>query len=207
MVEPVLERLASDADAERGGLGEVGQPLSPRRVVLVEDHLARRASDRLPVADPPFQRAADADGEIGMAAPEFIKQRDRPQARGRLQHRHDLTVPDRGERVGPAPATWCRPFGGRSGIGLDPPAGAGAEARHSGRCRPAVGASERHVAPRLVVGDVRAGQGGDPPGMTAHSGTPNRHGTPPDRVKAPAGVSLWPGYARPPADPGAAHPD
>jgi hypothetical protein len=68
-------------------------------------------------------------------------------------------------------------------------------------------ASERHVAPRLVVGDVRAGQGGDPPGMTAHSGTPNRQGTPPDRAKAPAGVSLRPGYARPPADPGAAHPD
>jgi hypothetical protein len=179
MVEPVFEQLAGDADAERGGLGEVGQPLPPRRMVLAEDHLARRAGDRLPVADPPLQRAADADGEIGMAAVEFLEQRDRPQARGGLQHRHDLAVPDRGKQVGPAPAAGRRPFGGRAGIGLDPPAGAGAEARHGGRGGAALGASERHIAPRLVVGDVRAGQAGDPPGMTAHSGTPHRHGTPP----------------------------
>ena len=207
VVEPVLERLAGDADAERGGLGEVGQPLPPRRMVLAEDDLACRAGHRLPVAEPALQRAADADGEVGMAAAQFLEQRHRPQTRGGLQHRHDLAVPDRGKRVWPAPAAWCRPFGRRPGIGLDPPAGAGAEARHGGRGGAALGASERHVAPRLVVGDVRAGQGGDPPGMTAHSGTPNRQGTPPDWAKAPAGVSLRPGYARSPADPGAAHPD
>ena len=187
MIEPVLERLAGDADAKRGGLGEVGQPLPPRRMILAEDHLARRTGHRLPVADPPLQRAADADREVGMATAQLLEQRHRPQARGGLQHRHDLAVPDRGQRVGPAPAAGCRPFRWRAGIGLDPPAGAGAEARHCGRGGPAVGASERHVAPRLVVGDVRAGQGGDPPGMTAHSGTPNRHGTPPCRARGPPG--------------------
>ena len=40
-----------------------------------------------------------------------------------------------------------------------------------------------------------------------HSGTPARQGTRPDRPKAPAGVSLRPGDARPPDDPDVAPPD
>ena len=116
VVEPVLQQLASDADAERGGLGEVGRSLPPRRMVLAEDHLARRTGQGLPVADPSLQRAADADRQVGMPAAEFIEQCHRPQPRGGLQHRQDLAVPDRGERVGPAPVARCRPFGGRRGL-------------------------------------------------------------------------------------------
>ena len=176
MVEPMLERLAGYADTERGGLGEIGQSLPPRRMVLAEDHLAGWAGDRLPVSDPALQRATDADGKVGMAAAEFIEERDRPQARGGLQQWYDLAVPDRGQWIGPAPATGGRPFGGQPGIGLDPGPGAGAEACYCGRRGPAVGASECHVAPRLVVGVNRARQ------RSPWDDRPFRHTEPPKHL-------------------------
>jgi hypothetical protein len=68
MVEPVHERLTGDRDPEWPGIGEVGQTLSARRVILAEDHLALGPMQRLPAADATFQGAADAGRQVGMAA-------------------------------------------------------------------------------------------------------------------------------------------
>ena len=64
MIQPVRERLAGDADAERGGIGEVRQALGARRMVLAKDHLPLRPVQRLPGADAPLQGAADAPGQV-----------------------------------------------------------------------------------------------------------------------------------------------
>ena len=48
MVEPVIERLTGDSDAEVVHDGEVGQPKPARLVTLAEDHLLLRPVNGAP---------------------------------------------------------------------------------------------------------------------------------------------------------------
>ena len=76
----------------------------------------------------------------------------------RFQDRHDLGLPDRGQRV------WPPPFAGRlllrrqAWIGIDAEAGGATDAGLGGGNGRVVGFSDTHVQPHLVVGDVEAGQ-------------------------------------------------
>jgi hypothetical protein len=83
VVESVREGLAGDDDPEFGGVGEVRQALLTWRMLLAEDDLLLRPVQRLPVADPALEGAADALSELGMATPQFAQ--DGYRAQGRVQ--------------------------------------------------------------------------------------------------------------------------
>ena len=76
----------------------------------------------------------------------------------RLQDRHDLGVPNVGQRIGPPPAARRLLLRRQARIILDPVAGRRAEAGLGGGNGGVVGLSVTHVQPHLVVGDVEAGQ-------------------------------------------------
>lgn len=108
MIEPVIERRADDADAALAHIGEIGQADPSRRVLLPEDDVLLGAVARSPSADAPLQRAAD-----------LVENGDRTQQRGALQQRHDLAVPDPGQRTGrrrPRDAFFCNGRRGASSI-------------------------------------------------------------------------------------------
>ena len=48
VIEPVIERLAGDGDAQVGHVGEIRQPHPARLMDLAEDHLLVRAVQRAP---------------------------------------------------------------------------------------------------------------------------------------------------------------
>ena len=58
VIEPVIERLARDGDAELGHVGEVGQAHPPRRVLLAEHHIAAGAVESSPSGDAALQGPA-----------------------------------------------------------------------------------------------------------------------------------------------------
>jgi hypothetical protein len=93
VIEAMIERLAGDGDAERAGVGEVGQPEPAGLVRLAEDHLLLWPMERPPGEDPSLQRAADIGVEVGMTPAQLLKHADHPDARRSLQDRRDLGVP------------------------------------------------------------------------------------------------------------------
>jgi hypothetical protein len=74
-------------------------------MLLSEDDVLLGAVQRPPGTDAPLQRAADTGADLGMAAPDLVENGHRSQARGALQHRHHLAVPDRSQRIVPSTAT------------------------------------------------------------------------------------------------------
>lgn len=66
VIEPVIERLTCDGDAERAHVGEVGQTQAAGLVLLAEDHVLFGAVERPPGVDAPLQRAADVRIEVVM---------------------------------------------------------------------------------------------------------------------------------------------
>ena len=94
VVEPMPQHDAGNRDAERARVGEVGQAKTARLVLLAEDHILLRAGQRSPTPHAPFQRAPDAGADLGMAPPDLFEHRNGPDARGRLQDRHNLAVPN-----------------------------------------------------------------------------------------------------------------
>ena len=92
VIEPMIERLTRDGDAERAHVGEVGKAHAARRVLLAEDHIALGAIERPPSGDAPLQRPAHAFGDPGMATANLLEDGHRAKAGRRLQHRHDLAV-------------------------------------------------------------------------------------------------------------------
>jgi hypothetical protein len=192
VVQPVLERLAGDGDAEVAHVGEVRQAEPAGLVQLAEEHLLLRAVQRPPAADPALEGAADAAAELGVAAQHLLENRDRPQARRGPQQRHDLALPDRGQRVRPAPSPQRGLLRWRPGVRLDPVRGGGAEPGPRGGDRDRFCPAERHVQPHLAVGDMAARQRRLPRGEGAHSAA--------RRPRPPAARPL-PRIARPPLSP------
>ena len=93
-----------------------------------------------------------------MTPPNFFEHGNGPDARRRLQDRHNLAVPDLGQWVRPPSATWRFLLRGQPRIIPDPVAGRPAEAGLGGSNGGIVGMSESHEQPDLVVGDMEAGQ-------------------------------------------------
>src|SRR6516225_9315824 len=101
--------------------------------------------ERSPAADAPLQRPADADADLGMAAPDLVENGHRSQAWGALQQRHHLVVPNRGQRIGPSTAPRRFLLRRQSPILFDAIRGSGAEpglGRGNGR---RLGLAETHI--------------------------------------------------------------
>ena len=118
VVEPMLQRLATDDDAKAVPVGEIGQAHAARLLDLRENDPEVGAVQGFPMGDSPFQgspeRGADA---LGMAPGQFVKQRDRAQAGRGSQEWHDLFVPESIQRIGAGSPRFRRflfsRFGGR----------------------------------------------------------------------------------------------
>jgi hypothetical protein len=116
-----------------------------------------------------------------MAAPDLVEYGHRPQARGALQQRHYLTVPNLSERVATSAATRRFLLRRQPSILFDTIGGGGAEpgfGRGDGR---RLGLAETHIQPHLAVGDVAAGQAavphrGEEPACYRPTATARKHG-------------------------------
>ena len=104
MIEPVIEPLPGDGDAQVGHVGEIRQTHPAGLMDLAEDDLLVRAMQRPPGTDAPLQGAARTRGQVRMAPLHLFEDRDRPQPRRRLQHRHDLGIEEVGQRIRAAAA-------------------------------------------------------------------------------------------------------
>ncbi len=127
MVEPVIEWRAGDADAAIAHVGKVGQPQPARRMLLPEDDVLFGTVQRPPGADAPLQRAPDAGADLGVAAADLVKNGDRPQARGALEQRHHLAVPNRSQRISPPALARHFLLRREAGVLFDAIGGGGAE--------------------------------------------------------------------------------
>src|SRR5258708_25933165 len=94
-----------DGDAEYARVGEVGQPKPAGLVLLTEDHILLGPDQRSPRAHAPFQRAPNAGADLRMAPPDLVEYRNSPNARTRLQDRHNLALPNPRQWVPPPSAT------------------------------------------------------------------------------------------------------
>src|SRR5215472_15412655 len=162
VIEPVIQRHTGDADAVIAHVGEIGKPHPARRVLLPEDDVLLGPVQCPPGTDAPLQRAANTDADLGMATPNLVENRYRPQAWGALQQRHDLAVPNLSQRIATAAATRRFLLRQQPRILFDTISGGGAEpgfGRGDGR---RLGLAETHIQPHLAVGDVAAGQAAVP---------------------------------------------
>lgn len=144
VIEPMGQCSTSDGDAEISHVGEVRQSHPPRLVVLTEDHLPRRPVQRSPLAHAAFQGPPDPLTKLRVAAQELAKDRHRPQAWCRFQHRNNLGIEDPGQRIGPPPVMRRTLLRGRPRILLDPIACGGAESGPGGGDRRRVRRSILH---------------------------------------------------------------
>jgi hypothetical protein len=71
---------------------------------LSEDYLPVRPVDGTPGADAPLERALDPCIETRVVRQHLLEDRHCPDARSRLEDRHDLALKNINERVGPTPA-------------------------------------------------------------------------------------------------------
>jgi hypothetical protein len=75
------------------------RPIRPPRVFLAENHIAAGAVESPPSGDARLQGPLR---QLGMPPTNLVEDRYRADARCGLQHRHDLAVPNPGERIGTA---------------------------------------------------------------------------------------------------------
>src|SRR5215472_6491223 len=181
VIEPVIQRHTGDADAVIAHVGEIRKPHPARRVLLPEDDVLLGPVQCPPGTDAPLQRAANTDADLGMATPNLVGNRYRPQAWGALQQRHDLAVPNLSQRIATAAATRRFLLRQQPRILFDTISGGGAEpgfGRGNGR---RLGLAETHIQPHLAVGDVAAGQAAVPhrreePASYRPTATAKKHG-------------------------------
>jgi hypothetical protein len=94
VIQPMVQRLAGNADAGIRHVGEIRQRLLAGEVILTEDHLPIGAVLRAPGANPTLQATTQPiPVMIGMTALHLFEHRDRPQAGMRLEQQADLAVP------------------------------------------------------------------------------------------------------------------
>src|SRR6516162_9080072 len=125
---------------------------------LPKDHIPLGPAESAPAAYSALQCAPNVCCDLGMTSANFFEYCDRPDARRRLQHRHDLIVPKCRQRVRPSSSAWRFLLRGQPRITLNPVAARTAEAGFGGRNRRVVRISIFHIKPHLVVVDVTARQ-------------------------------------------------
>ena len=131
-----------------------------RPALIYEDPSRKvRASESPPSSDAALQGPAHPCDNLGMPPTNLLEDRYRADARCGLQHRHDLAVPNSGERVGTAASSRLL---GQPRISFDAIRGRGRKPSLRGGDGRGVGLTGLHVRPRLAVGDVSARQAADP---------------------------------------------
>jgi len=158
VVEPMVERLPSDGDAEPAHLREVGKTEPAWWMLLSEDDILFGAVHGPPGSNTPFQRPTHALADLGMTTAHLLEDGDDPDARRPRQHRHYLAVPYTSQRIAAAPAARRLLLRRQLRIGFNPIGSCSAEPglrRSDGR---GVGVARTHVQPHLTVVDVKAGQ-------------------------------------------------
>src|SRR5260370_1287467 len=132
-------------------------PAQPARRMLLPKHdVPLGTVQRPPGADAPLQRAADTGTDLGMAAPDLVENGDRPQARDALEQRHNLAVPDPGQRIRSTAASQPFLLRRKPRISLETIGGGCGEPRFGcGNARPPR-LAETHIHPHLTVRDVAA---------------------------------------------------
>ncbi len=181
VVEPVIERLAGNGDAEAGHIGEIRQPEMARPVGLAKDNLLLLAVNGAPGADAPLQRAAHPLVQFGMSPRHLLENGHRPDAGRGFEQRNDLLLKYTGKRIRTPPAAWRLLLRWQPRILLDAVGGRHADRRLRRGDGRRIGLSELHVEPHLVIGYVAAGHKAVPPNRKT-TGIPGRPQTP---VKAP----------------------
>jgi hypothetical protein len=102
----------------------------------------------------PLQRPTRTGGQIQMASPHLVENRNRPQLLCRRQHRHNLCIKELGQRIGAASPSDFRPRRWKPVILPEPICGRRADRSLCGAHRRAVYLSEGHVEPHLVICDM-----------------------------------------------------
>ena len=92
-----------------------------------------------------LQRAADTDADLGMAAPDLVENGHRPQARGALQQRHYLAVPNLSQRISTSAATRRFLLRRQPWILFETIAGGGAEPGFGRGNARRLGSAETHI--------------------------------------------------------------
>ena len=159
MIQAVVEPLAFDGDPEAARVGEVGLRLGAGRMRLAKDDLPLGPVQGLPGSDAPFEGAPVARPvALRMTALELLEQRDRAQARHRLEQRQDVADPHRAKKV--RRRYFCSIGGlvrGQAWIALNAPSGPLAEAGLGSGQALRVGSSTVHVQSHLLVRDAVTG--------------------------------------------------
>lgn len=158
VIEHMPERLAANRHGEAVGMGEVGQRLAARRMLLAEDQRALRAFGRAPVCNVPLQGAQDPIRiAAGMQPLQFFKNRRGADARRGGEDRHNLGAPNILEGIDAGAILPGRPLAHQPTARANPPCCALAETRPGGRNRLRLAVLALvHVPPDLTVGDVTA---------------------------------------------------
>ena len=93
VVEPMIERLACDGDAEPAHVGKVRQAQPSRRMLLAKDHVAVGTVERTPAGDPALQGPPHPRVDARMPAAKLLENRHRAvvaqQSRLVCEHRRD----------------------------------------------------------------------------------------------------------------------
>ena len=184
VIQPMGQRCAGDADAEVAHVGEVGQPLLSRSVVLTEDHLAVGAVLGPPSAHPAFQATTEPIPiMVRVPAQHLVEHPDGPQTRRGFEHRADLAVPQSAEGIrilaaqGAVGDRRCREMAVR----LNAAGGALADAGLGGGETLGVALAELHEQSHLLAGDASSGHSVlvlaiEEPSVPAHAAASRRGG-------------------------------
>ena len=170
LVDPMWEGDAGDDHLELVADGEVRQPETARRVLLREEDLALGAMHGAPLAHAALQRAQDVRAVgTGVAALQFLQQRDRVEHGVGFEQRHDFAVPHRGQRVGSGAPCSFLALRGQGLAVFDAPGTAVADAdlggcRDLGELQPVL-----LVLLHLVIRDLLAGHDASLRSMTIGS--------------------------------------
>jgi len=203
VVQTVIQCDAQHRDAQIAHLGEVREPHAAGFVHLAEHHLPFLAIQSAPSADAAFEGATNAGVEFGVAPPQLVEYRHRPDARSCLEQRNDLGLEDIGQRIGPA-ACARRLLVRRQPRVMPEAVGRGnADSSLRRRRRQRLGELELHEQPHLMIVDVTsrhgwASQKRETPSYRTHRD--HRRSAPTGRLFASGGGGL-PGYARQPPTP------
>jgi hypothetical protein len=94
VIQPMIQRLAGNADADIGHVGEIRLRLLSRHMVLTEDHLAIGAVFGAPGTNPTLQASTQPIPILtGMTQLHLLEQGNWSQTGMRLEHRADLAIP------------------------------------------------------------------------------------------------------------------
>ena len=110
VIKQVIQWLSGNRDCQIIHACEIGQAEPSRFVHLPENDFAILPVHGAPVANAPLQGSPGAEHRLGISTPQFLEDRDRPQARSSLQHRHDHLIEDTGKRIRSASAARCLPL-------------------------------------------------------------------------------------------------